>query len=280
MLAFENYLAKILPKNKGSKVISAANYSLLAGGKRVRPKLLFATLRAYDIEEQYGYAAAASIEIIHTYSLIHDDLPAMDNDTLRRGKPTCHVKFGEAFAILAGDALLTHAFSVIAKAGYSADNKVKLIELLSSKSGLNGMIYGQELDILNENNASLVQEDLMKIHEFKTGCLIQLPLLMAAILGNAEHHLDHYATIGRKLGLLFQIQDDVFDVSLTSEQLGKNAQSDLDNEKCTYVTILGIEWCEKLIETLYNEIIEELACIDKDTSALREIIDYVKTRSH
>lgn len=280
MNKFDSFLSTVLDHNIDSTIKKACYYSLLAGGKRVRPNLLFATLKAYGVEEHMGYEAAASIEMIHTYSLIHDDLPAMDNDTLRRGRATCHVKYNEAFAILAGDGLLTHAFDTITKGTLSDTIKVELTRQLAKHSGLTGMIYGQELDILNEHNIQLNIQELMNIHHYKTGCLIQLPFIMGAIICNHQQDIPVLSTIGQKLGLLFQIQDDVFDVSKTSQELGKNAFSDASNEKCTYVTLLGKEACEKLIHTLYIEINKQLSTIEFDATPLKEMVEFVYKRNH
>ncbi len=280
MERFEQFLASVLSHCFDSTIKEASYYSLLAGGKRVRPRLLLATLQAYGIDEEIGYPAASSIEMIHTYSLIHDDLPAMDNDTLRRGKPTCHVQFNEGFAILAGDALLTHAFEVLTNATFTDKIKVELVRELASHAGLNGMIYGQELDILNENNISLTQDELMKIHNYKTGCLIQIPLVMAAIIAQRYEDISVLSSIGRKLGLLFQVQDDVFDVIKTSEELGKNALSDAEKQKCTYVTLLGQEACEELIHALYAEILEALESISFNAQPVKEVFEFVLKRNH
>lgn len=186
MSDFEAYLRSLKEGCTPSRTVDAMFYSLLGGGKRVRPRLLFAALRGYGLPEQTGYPCAAAIEMIHTYSLIHDDLPAMDDDTLRRGRKTCHIAFDEATAILAGDGLLTDAFSIVLRCACTDAQKVKLVSLLSEYSGSGGMILGQTLDIAAEAVQELDRAQLEKIHLHKTGCLLTLPLLCAAVLAGHE----------------------------------------------------------------------------------------------
>ena len=241
MSDFESYLSHCLDTLEHSRVREAMQYSLMAGGKRIRPRLLLAVLRAYGFEETIGYPVAAAIEMIHTYSLIHDDLPAMDNDTLRRGMPTCHVKFGEDVAILAGDALLTQAFYTAAACTCRAEVLVEILKLLSEFSGANGMILGQIKDLEGEANPGIDHAGLQVIHYYKTGRLLSLPLVCAALLAGHREDAAVWERIGADTGLSFQIQDDILDVTSTVEELGKNINSDAENEKTTYVTLMGVE---------------------------------------
>ena len=201
---FEAYLRSLQEEGRPSRTRDAMFYSLLGGGKRVRPRLLFAALQGYGLNEESGYPCAAAIEMIHTYSLIHDDLPAMDDDTLRRGRKTCHIAFDEASAILAGDGLLTDAFGIVLRSPCDDARKVKLVSLLSEYSGSNGMILGQTLDIAAEAMQELDRAQLEEIHLHKTGCLLTLPLLCAAVLAGHEEDLPILKQIGSLIGLSFR----------------------------------------------------------------------------
>lgn len=257
MSDFEQYLAHCLDELTPSRVKDAMQYSLMAKGKRVRPHVLFKALEAYGFKETIGFACASAIEMVHTYSLIHDDLPAMDNDTLRRGKPTCHVQFDEATAILAGDGLLTQAFLQATKACEDPMINHNIISYLASYAGADGMILGQIRDILGEQK-QLSLNELQEIHIYKTGKLLTLPLICAALLTNHEEDIPQWIKIGTLLGLSFQIQDDVLDEISTVEELGKNIHSDLRNEKTTYITLLGIEGAQKEVTRYYEEAIHLL----------------------
>lgn len=235
---FETYLYETVSEKLPSRTKEAMCYSLMNGGKRIRPQLLFAALKHYGIDPKDGYACACAIEMIHTYSLIHDDLPAMDNDDFRRGKPSCHKAYDEACAILAGDGLLTKAFEVILRTKCLDANKLKLVEVLSCYSGIDGMIYGQELDIQSENDPNATLDTLLKIDEYKTAKLLTLPLVCAAIIANKSEDIEVMKKIGYDLGVQFQIQDDILDVTKTSEELGKSA-SDQENNKTTAVRSLA-----------------------------------------
>ncbi len=278
MEAFETYLSTCMHGVDAGVVRDACYYSLLGGGKRIRAKLLFASLTLYEVELERAYPIASAIEMIHAYSLVHDDLPAMDNDTMRRGKATTHVKYGEAMAILAGDALLNEAFYQVSTCDYEDSIKVQLLQYISSYSGLNGMIYGQELDILNEKNMQLKVDELQRIHIHKTGRLIQLPLVSAAIIAKRTEDISVLKEIGKNVGLLFQIQDDVLDVTQSSEVLGKNANSDVENEKSTYVSLLGIEKCNDIIEQLYNRSIQLINMLEGNRNALFQMLEEIKNR--
>jgi geranylgeranyl diphosphate synthase type II len=248
---FEEYLQQQVEAGIPSRTREAMRYALLNGGKRVRPSLLFAALKDYGVDEQVGYPAAAAIEMIHTYSLIHDDLPAMDDDTLRRGKPCTHIAFDEATAILAGDALLTAAFDQVLKSNCSAEKKVQLVSLMSKAAGADGMIYGQDLDLAFEGKPDLTMKDLIAIDTYKTACLIVLPLQAAAILAGKYEDIASMQKLGYFTGLQFQIVDDILDVTSSEEEMGKSL-SDTDNEKQTAITLLGLEEAQKLAQS-YNE---------------------------
>lgn len=233
-----------------SDVKKAMEYSLMAGGKRIRPNLLYAVAKGYGIKEEKVDTLAASLEMIHTYSLIHDDLPAMDNDDLRRGRPTCHKQFDEATAILAGDGLLTHAFLVACKTPLDAESVVSCIQVLSSMAGVNGMVLGQCLD--TEESVTTDWQQLQTIHRYKTGCLLAAPLMMGAICAKRpEQEIETWKNIGIQMGLAFQIQDDIFDVTLSQEQFGKSV-SDVKNDKVTSVTLLGMEKATAMMKDLYH----------------------------
>ena len=280
MSNFETYLATVLDDVQDSTIKQAMHYSLMAGGKRIRPRILLATLQAYGLDETIGYRSAAAIEMIHTYSLIHDDLPAMDNDTLRRGKPTCHVKFGEDMAILAGDALLTQAFYLGATASDDAFANAAICKALSHYAGCNGMVLGQEKDLIGEQKADLDVEELKDIHFYKTGKLLTLPFVLAAHLAKREQDIEKWETIGKNIGLSFQIQDDVLDVTSTVEELGKNINSDAENNKHTYVSLLGIDKATKQANTYYQNAKDILATMDLDASCFDSLFDSLISRKN
>lgn len=280
MNEFETYLQHVLDEVSDSKVKEAMQYSLMAKGKRVRPKLLLAALKGYGWDEQRGYKTAAAIEMIHTYSLIHDDLPAMDDDTLRRGKPTCHVKFDEATAILAGDALLTQAFLLGATACDDAQINGAIVKALSHYAGADGMVLGQCKDLDGENKPDLTLEELKAIHFYKTGKLLTLPLVCAAYLAGHKEDCEAWEKIGSAIGLSFQIQDDILDVTSTIEELGKNINSDAENHKHTYVSLMGIKEAEKQADYYYEYAQKALHELAIDASALDEIFAALARRKN
>lgn len=256
-------------------------YSLEAGGKRIRPMLLIATYKAYKSDIQKVLSSATALEMIHTYSLIHDDLPAMDNDDYRRGKLTNHKAFDEATAILAGDALLTHSFYLIANDTLLSDSeKVHMIRLLSLYSGPNGMVAGQVLDMEAENDPISI-EQLEQIHVLKTGELIKFAVKAGAILGNAtKEQIQHLETFSYYLGLLFQIQDDILDVIGNTEKLGKAVGSDEDQNKSTYPKLLGLENAKKQRDAYAGKAKASLQKAGADTIILMELVDYFSQRDH
>ncbi|KXG11216.1 Farnesyl diphosphate synthase [Anoxybacillus sp. P3H1B] len=257
-------------------------YSLEAGGKRIRPLLLFATLHAFGKKSEIGLPVACAIEMIHTYSLIHDDLPCMDNDDLRRGKPTNHKVFGEATAILAGDGLLTYAFQLIAGMDnrVSAEVKLKLIAELAKAAGPEGMVAGQMADIEGEGQP-LSLSQLEYIHRHKTGKMLQYSVLAGAWLAGADDaqvaQLDEFAS---HLGLAFQIRDDILDIEGTEEKMGKKVGSDIENEKVTYPSLLTMDGAK---EKLYFHIEAAKHCLKAarvQEEILRYICDLVATRDY
>ena len=279
MQRFEAYLEALQTSYRPSRTRDAMFYSLLAGGKRVRPRLLLALLKGYGKEESLGYPCAAAIEMIHTYSLIHDDLPAMDDDDLRRGRPTCHIAFDEATAILAGDALLSEAFGIVMKSECSAEIRGRLVELLSAYAGVDGMILGQTLDIAAERQPVSDIEALEEIHRHKTGKLLTLPLLCAAWLGDHPQDIEALQQIGERIGLSFQIQDDILDVTRSRQELGKST-SDEKNHKSTYVSLLGIEASQALANRYYEEAMQQIKGLHADTQELLSFLKELKDRRH
>jgi len=249
---FEERLKHSLDHLPNGVVKEAALYSLLSGGKRFRARLLFATLDSYRISQEKGAAAATAIEMVHTYSLIHDDLPAMDNSELRRGVPTCHIAYGEDIAILAGDALLSEAFWYANNACENIQASHIMVEEFIKAVGIGGMIYGQELDIAN-NKGEITIDKLWEINKYKTGKLIIFPFVAACIVADRQGDKDVWEKVGTNVGIIFQIQDDLFDIYSTAENLGKHPKSDEKNNKVTYASLLGSERCNELIQELMNE---------------------------
>ncbi|HEY9576107.1 MAG TPA: farnesyl diphosphate synthase, partial [Pseudobacillus sp.] len=257
----------------------AMDYSLQAGGKRIRPMLIFATIASFEKTPRIGLAAAAALEMIHTYSLIHDDLPSMDDDDLRRGQPTNHKVFGEAAAILAGDALLTYAFQVIAQAeSYSSEQKVVLMEWLAEAAGPEGMVGGQMADIEGEKK-ELTLAELEYIHKNKTGRLLAYSVMAGALLaGASEEQLEHFQQYAFHIGLAFQIQDDILDVEGSEEKLGKRVGSDSANHKSTYPSLLTMEGAKDQLAQHANSAREALLQTNTDSALLLELVDLIATR--
>ena len=271
----ESYLGDYF-KDKGSynKVIyEASSYSLNIGGKRVRPILLLLTYNLYKRDYKKVMPMACAIEMIHTYSLIHDDLPAMDNDDLRRGKPTNHKVFGENIAILAGDSLLNEA--MILMMNYSLANGVNALKAskeIAVAAGAEGMIGGQIVDILSEEKDLVSEEELQYMHLKKTGELIRSSIVAGGILGGApETDIDKLNLFGIKLGLAFQIKDDILDVVGSVEKLGKKTNKDEDKNKSNFITVYGIEKCKEECKTLTEECIELLSRLTVDAEYLKEL---------
>ncbi|MBE6752322.1 MAG: polyprenyl synthetase family protein [Ruminococcaceae bacterium] len=266
-------------------LFESMEYSVKNGGKRVRPLLTLLFYNACGKDDVLkAIPMAEAVEFIHTYSLIHDDLPCMDNDDFRRGKPSNHKVYGETTALLAGDGLLTAAFeriSVWSLAGlYDAEIAVKAIHELSVYAGARGMIGGQVIDIANENNPDADYETLQLMDNLKTGCLISVACALGCVVAGASDDLINSAKVfGEKLGLAFQIKDDILDVTSSLEKLGKMTGSDKENNKSTYVTLLGIEKCEELVKKLTNEALEELNAFPNN-ELIKEYADYLQNREY
>jgi len=266
-------------------LFESMEYSVKNGGKRVRPLLTLLFYNACGKDDVLkAIPMAEAVEFIHTYSLIHDDLPCMDNDDFRRGKPSNHKVYGETTALLAGDGLLTAAFeriSVWSLAGlYDAEIAVKAIHELSVYAGALGMIGGQVIDIANENNPDADYETLQLMDNLKTGCLISVACALGCVVAGASDDLINSAKVfGEKLGLAFQIKDDILDVTSSLEKLGKMTGSDKENNKSTYVTLLGIEKCEELVKKLTNEALEELNAFPNN-ELIKEYADYLQNREY
>ncbi|MEG2891728.1 MAG: polyprenyl synthetase family protein [Clostridium sp.] len=275
----DSHLISIIKEDDSHKtIVDAMNYSLLAGGKRVRPILTLAITKALGGDIFKALPFAVSIECIHTYSLIHDDLPAMDNDDLRRGMPTNHIKFGEANAILAGDGLLNLAYEIIFNKLKELNN-AKYLEIgavISKSAGVRGMILGQVIDMESENSV-IPLDRLIKMHENKTGALIEASCLVAALISDREDLVSKISEYGKNIGLVFQIVDDVLDYTSDSKALGKNPLSDKENNKSTFVTLLGIEESKELAKKLTKEAISISKEIDK-TGFLTYYTEYLLNR--
>lgn len=256
-------------------------YSLQAGGKRIRPLLVLATLHAFEKDVEIGLPVACALEMLHTYSLIHDDLPSMDNDDLRRGKPTNHKVFGEAIAILAGDALLTHSFRVIAEPPSISDEvKVRLIAELAKAAGPEGMVAGQVADMQGEGK-QLTLEELEYIHRNKTGKLLQYSVLAGAILANAnEQQLKKLAEFALHLGLAFQIRDDILDIEGDERKIGKKVGSDVENKKVTYPSLLTMAGAKEKLRHHIEQAKTLLQQTKLNAHLLEYICELVETRDH
>jgi len=249
-----------------SRVKDAMIYSVTAGGKRIRPNLLYEVLKGYGCKVSLGDAFAAAIEMIQTYSLIHDDLPAMDNDDLRRGKPTCHKQFDEATAILAGDGLLTYAFETACSCPADSKLTMRSLRILAEMAGPKGMVLGQNYDMQGEQGITDFSQ-IQKIEKYKTGCLLSAPLMIGAVLaGRNDDMIDRWHEIGDKIGLAFQVQDDILDVELTSEELGKSS-SDIRNHKVTCVSLLGMDQAVKTMNDLYQTAKDQIISFEDFQSA-------------
>lgn len=264
------------------RLAQAMSYSVLNGGKRIRPFLLYTTAEVFAGPPEQADLAAVAVEMLHSYSLVHDDLPAMDDDDLRRGKPTCHVKYDEATAILAGDALLTAAFELLTKMPVSAEKKLLLIELLAKASGCAGMVAGQSTD-LNHVGEAINIEQLEAMHRLKTGALIRASVLMGAHCGQikpTEAELRALANYADAIGLAFQVQDDLLDVLSDTQTLGKESGADEALNKPTYPALLGIEEAQQQALKLVEQAKQALVEIAHNTEALENLADYIIERCH
>lgn len=274
----ESILKKYLPRQEGYQkiIMEAMEYSLMAGGKRIRPMLMWDSFCLFGGKGEVIEPFMAAIEMIHTYSLVHDDLPAMDNDEFRRGRKTTHVVYGEDMGILAGDALLNYAFETACRAfDIAPENSGRIgeaLKILSGKAGIYGMIGGQVVDV-KESGHRLTGEMLDFIYRLKTSALIESSMMIGAVLAGAEdEEVRRMEQIARRIGLAFQIQDDILDVTSTTEVLGKPVHSDEKNEKTTYVTWKGLEGSKEEVARMTAEAVRELHTIREDCGFLEELL--------
>ena len=276
----EEVLNKYLPKEEGyaAKVMEAMNYSVLAGGKRLRPMLMEETYRMFGGSEQVIEPFMAAQEMIHTYSLVHDDLPCMDDDEYRRGRKTTHAVYGEGMAVLAGDALLNYAFETACKAFLLTEDvqkTAKALTILANKAGIYGMIGGQTADIMAEDADpdTVTEELLLYIHKNKTAALIQSSMMIGAVLAGADtKQINDIEKIGYNIGIAFQIQDDILDVTGTFEELGKPIGSDEENNKVTCVTLMGLEKAKEEVAKLSKEAVTLLKEMGYEHDFLEKLI--------
>jgi len=278
-------LEKYLPRRDElpGSIHEAMRYSIFAGGKRVRPVLMLAACEAVDGDISKALPAACAMEMIHTYSLIHDDLPAMDNDDFRRGKPTSHKVFGEAIAILAGDALLTEAFKLLSNPeftrGLSPDVLLRVIHEIAVCAGSRGMIGGQVVDMESEGKKDIDFATVQYIHTHKTGALIKASLKCGALIGGADgSRLNAVTRYGEAVGLAFQIADDILDIEGTTEQIGKDAGSDQTRGKATYPAVIGLAESKQRASELVETAVEALAGFGEKADPLRAIATYIVKR--
>lgn len=267
------YLDTAIPEcDFGEDIVhQAMKYSLSVGGKRIRPVLTLEFCRICGGDAEKALSFAAALEMVHTYSLIHDDLPCMDDDDMRRGMPSCHIKFGEEYALLAGDALLTRAFGMLAKSSVAAENIVKAVALLSELAGVNGMIGGQVVDLKNEDKSCGI-EVLETMDSLKTGALIKCAALLGVLAANGSE--EQYKAAGEYasyLGHAFQIVDDILDVIGDEQQLGKPIGSDAQSGKSTYVSVLGLEKSQQYANEITDKAIASLDIFDNDADFLRDL---------
>ncbi len=275
--ALEQY---VQPERLPQKTVyEAMRYSLLSGGKRLRPILTLLSCEACGGHAEDAVTFACALEMIHTYSLIHDDLPAMDNDELRRGMPTNHIKFGEAMAILAGDALLNRAFEIASsKSQITAERTIAAIRILSESSGAYGMIGGQVIDIESEHK-TISAEELKHLHALKTGAIIRAAGKMGAVIAGAEQEkIDALDAFCLNLGIAFQIQDDILDVTGTEEALGKPIGSDAENGKTTYITLYGKERAGELSEEYTRRAVDALSVFGEEKKYLVALAEHLTNR--
>lgn len=285
----ERVIDRYLPAADGMQrtVIEAMDYSVTAGGKRLRPILMMESYRVFGGAGTVIEPFAAAIEMIHTYSLVHDDLPAMDNDMYRRGKLTTHAKYGEAMGILAGDGLLTYAFETAAKAfdemsgPADAARIARAMRILANKAGIYGMLGGQVIDVESEGQPGMTLEKILQIHTLKTAALIEASLMIGAVLAGADDdQIARMEQAARAVGIAFQIQDDILDITSTQEVLGKPIGSDARNDKTTYVTLRGMDTSVAEVKRLSAEAVGILQQMPGDTVFLEALVQSLTVRNH
>lgn len=273
---FVPYMNQVLDQIEQPNLQEAMRYSLLAGGKRLRPRLFLAVLASFNHSLEAGLPVASAIEFVHTYSLIHDDLPAMDNDDLRRGKPTSHKQFGEALAILAGDALLTDAFALVATSDYPDTVRAQMTAALSVGAGSHGMVAGQVRDMLGEHQ-QLSLPALTQLHQEKTGALLQAAMKMGlAAVDASERDKRALARFAGAFGLGFQIKDDILDATATTAELGKTANKDQAEAKNTFVRLLGLDGAKEALALQVTAADQALHEVSRPVPELNLILDYLK----
>ena len=282
----DRMIYRVLPAEKGYQktVFQAMNYSVLAGGKRIRPILMLETYKLFGGSNKAIESFVAAIELIHTYSLVHDDLPAMDDDDLRRGKLTTHAKFGEAMGVLAGDGLLNYAFEIALDTldeTKGADNRavIRSLKVLAKKAGIYGMIGGQVVDVEAEKQYGISKNRLDFIYELKTGALIEATMMIGAILGGAtDEEVEQIEDVAKKIGLAFQIQDDILDLIGDEQEIGKPVGSDEKNHKVTYVTLKGLEQSKKDVMEISMKAVDILKKYDEEDGYLTRLTQYLIDR--
>jgi farnesyl diphosphate synthase len=277
-------LNKLANKNNinDEKLLAAMKYGLLIGGKRMRPYLVYITGETLGVAHNTLDAIAGALECIHAYSLLHDDLPAMDDDNLRRGKPTCHIEFDEATAILAGDSLQTLAFDILANQpmdNISADTRVKLFQQLARASGYQGMCGGQALD-LSATNKNISLQQLEALHQLKTGALLKACVLMVAQCGAkiTPQDIENFTLYAQNIGLAYQIRDDIIDITSSEQELGKPTGSDLAANKSTYPALLGLQGAQQKADQLYQQALQALANLPYNTQKLADFATFIINR--
>lgn len=279
----EQHLDRLVPVRRGpyQHLFEAARYALLGGGKRLRPILTLTTTRMLGGDETAALSPACALELIHTYSMIHDDLPCMDDDDYRRGKLTVHRKYSEGEAVLAGDFLLTYAFEVLAADPHlNADKKIQLITILARQSGSEGMIGGQVMDLAYEGQ-KVPLETLRLMHRNKTAALITASIEFGGIISGANPlQLDCLRQFGECIGLAFQVVDDILDVTSSQSKHGRSTASDIRNDKSTYVSLLGLEQAQSYALNFYNQAVKALKPLPCDTSLLAGLADFILHRKH
>lgn len=260
------------------RLLESMHYSLTAGGKRLRPVLVLAFCRACGGDAQKALPVACALEMVHTYSLIHDDLPCMDNDNLRRGKPTNHVIYGECTATLAGDALQAEAFRSILEADLPLETRAETARLLAEAAGVDGICGGQQLDMEGDGKL-LTREELIEIHTRKTAAMIRAACLMGIACGNgSEEQIQAAETYAQALGLAFQIRDDMLDVISTNEELGKPIGSDAQEQKTTFMSLYGLEQCEREVHALTDEAVQAVSSVFPNAEFLQQLVRSLETR--
>ena len=279
----EKELSRIVPDRKGpfGNLFEAARYALLGAGKRIRPILTLTTARTLGSNIQAALIPACAIELIHTYSMIHDDLPCMDDDDYRRGRLTVHKKYTEGHAVLTGDFLLTHAFEILAEApDISPEKKIQLISALARQSGSDGMIGGQVMDVASEGK-KISLDELRLLHRNKTASLLSVAVEFGGIISNLDKkHLDILRQFGESIGLAFQVVDDILDVTSSHIKHGNAVGSDIRKEKSTYVSLLGMEQAKAYATQFYNSAMSALKMLPYDTALLQNLADFILKRNH